>query len=141
MGQRGEDLLVDTLVRLTEHGAALGVAEDDVAAEALEHGRGDFAGVGAAGFVVHVLRADADSRPGQGLGHGGDGDEGRANGDVDAVDGVQFGGDLVHKSNGGVGRLVHLPVAGNEWGTHDMLVTSLGWARRGGREGVVVGGP
>ena len=68
--QRGEDLLVHELVGLAEERAALAVAEDDVRREnRAQHRRGDLAGERAAGFEVHVLRAELHVRAFERLAH------------------------------------------------------------------------
>ena len=60
-GERGLGLAVDRGVVLVEILAALGMADDDVAdVKFAEHAGGNFAGVGAGGGLVQVLRAEPD---------------------------------------------------------------------------------
>ena len=87
-GKGGLQLLVHRLVGLAEVGAALGVADDDELDEALEHGRADFAGVGALRLPVQVLRADLDGAALQRVGDEGEEGERRAGDLLDAFDRV-----------------------------------------------------
>src|SRR6267378_4627017 len=86
--ERDQRLLGDVIVRFTEELAALGVADDDVAAAGLgEHRGGDFAGEGAFLTPGDVLARDGDVGAFRCLGSRGDGGERRRDDDV-AVPGV-----------------------------------------------------
>ena len=112
--QSGQDLGIDVGVGLA-HGAALGVADDDVLAAGVgEHVGGDFTGVGAGGVGVAVLGADAHPGLPHGADGGGDADGGDAQSHVAPAalghDSLQLG----HKLLGFGGSLVHLPVTGDD---------------------------
>ena len=58
------ELAVYEIVVFSEEGTAFRVADDDVVAEAGEHGRGDFAGECAFGLGVEVLGAELEGSSG-----------------------------------------------------------------------------
>ena len=68
-----------------EEDAALVLADEHVLAQALEHARRDFAGIGAAGFGVHVLGAERDALTGEERGDVGEPREGRGDDDDSTV--------------------------------------------------------
>jgi hypothetical protein len=80
---------------------------------------------------VHILRAHADFGGLQGVGDGGDGDEGGADDLVYPFDLAQAITNFTYKGNGFFGRFIHFPVASNNWGTHDAPFRRLTQRGRG----------
>ena len=106
------DLLVHDLVGLAEEGAALAVADDDIAhAQIGEHIGGHLAGVGAALFEVDVLRAHGDAAVLEGAHGGGEVRRGNAHDNVTPLRLGKQGLELLGKRLGLAGSLVHFPVA------------------------------
>ena len=108
------ELAIYESVILSEEGTALRVADDDVVAEAGEHGRGDFAGVCALGLGVEVLGAELECRAGYLAADCREGYEGRAEEDFNAGRAVQVRGEGVGEGAGLCEGGVHFPVASDE---------------------------
>ena len=116
-GQRGGQLQRERAVGLAEELAALGVAEHDaVHVELGEHRRGDLAGEGSLGLVVHVLGVDLDARAARAVDHRAQVRERHAERDVDPADSRHARQQRLDVLLGlGLG-LVHLPVARDQRG-------------------------
>ena len=114
----GFDLLAHVLVRFVEILPALGMAQDDVSAPALDHERGDLAGVRSFVLPEHVLRAQEEGCAVEQVGEGLDGSEGRADHHVHALDHVKVFEHGIHKLERLIGGLVHLPVTGDDGSSH-----------------------
>ena len=117
--ERCLDLLIDRLVCLVEIGALLAVADDDIGDPgALEHVARDLACKCTFLFPVNILSAQHDVRASDDLVDRGQADIGRAN---DHLGGCAFGGchNLFCQGHGLRDVLVHLPVAGDNFSTHD----------------------
>jgi hypothetical protein len=103
------------MVVLACSGAALGVAEDDVAAAQVgEHGGGDLAGVGPRGLEVAILGADGHVEAGQRPDHRVQGDERGAEHRLDGPQAAQRPVDRLGQRLGLGQGGVHLPVAGDD---------------------------
>ena len=111
----GVDLAVDEGVVFAEDRPTLAVTEDHVAdMEVAEHRGRDFAGEGAVGLVVHVLGAHGEVGAFGGGAHRGERGEGRAEDHLDGGLDADGGGDGLDEFGAFGGRLVHLPVTGDE---------------------------
>ena len=110
-------LLADQLVAFELIAASLGVAEDDPRGQSGQHGCGDLACVGAALLVMDVLGADGDVLAGQCVTDGGQANEGRAD-DSNHARLLGPGGDCRGQLSSICGGGVHLPVGGNDQGSH-----------------------
>src|SRR5262249_61377025 len=73
---------------------------------------------------VQILRGDVDRRVAHRLGHGMDGSERRRDDDVDVADVLDLVLQLLHEEHRFVNGLEHLPVAGDEWESHEALSVS-----------------
>ena len=101
--------------KMPAHGAALGVAEDDIlAARVGEHVGRDFAGVSAGGVRIAVLGANADARLAHRADSSGDADGGDAQRHVAPAALGHDGLELGHERLGLGRRLVHFPVTGDD---------------------------
>ena len=113
------ELLVDHLVGLGEELPPLGVADDDVLDPARQHRCRDLAGVGAALGPMQVLGADAHRDVPQRLDDGRQGDERRAHDRFHLRVRCDLRVQRLHELHCLCRRLVHLPVAGQNWFTHE----------------------
>ena len=115
MLEGGVELPVDDLVGFGKVLAALRVADEGVgSAHRLELADGGFAGVGAFLGEVNVLRADGHIRTLGSFNHRGKQDRGREQRDLVAGVAGNKRQKGIDKGLGFGGRLVHLPVGGNE---------------------------
>ena len=124
----------DPLVGLGVVAAPLAVADDDPAREPVEHRRADVAGERAGDLVVDVLGADGDvlARVRERVADGGEADERRADDPLDARRRASATAIVRASSPASAGRRVHLPVGGDDHGTHrsDHARARCGRARR-----------
>ncbi len=112
----GVQLLVDDLVGLGEVLAALGVADERMrSADGHELADGGLAGVGAFFGEVDVLAADGDVGALGGGDHRWQQDGRREKGDFIAVVAGNERQKSIDKRLGFGGRLVHLPIGGNQF--------------------------
>ena len=104
--------------------AALRVAKDDVpAALRRNHGGGYFARVGSCTLGGAILCSDLDVAPFQDVDHPAQVGERRADNQFHlGIDLVAVGCDLTRQLNAFGRKGVHLPVAGDDFGSHDDLV-------------------
>ena len=112
----GQDFFIHERIGLAKERTPLAVAEDDVRGEErAQHRRGNFAGEGAAGFEVHVLRAELERGAVERFGGAFERGERRAHDDFD-VGLLADGGDELSDERDAVGRgFVHLPITGDEF--------------------------
>ena len=133
---RPPQLAADEGVGLAGVAPALGVAEDDPRDEPRQHRRAHLARVGAGELVVEVLGADADPLPRDRVADRGQADR-RGADDPDDVRLASPTGDRAGQLAGVGGRGVHLPVGGNDDGSHGPIMpppghaTTMRPARRG----------
>src|SRR5882724_11924286 len=117
--QSHQCLLGDVVIGFTKKLAALGVADDDVAAAGFsEHGSGNFAREGAFFAPGDVLAGDGDAGTFRGFGRSRDRGEGRGDDDVAVLcvgNERKKGGE---KRAGVRESLVHFPVAGDYAASH-----------------------
>ena len=134
--ERGRGLLENRLVGFAEILAALAMADDHPAASGRnQHGRGNFAGIGAFLEPEQVLRADADVGAARGVDRRGEIHERRADYDFGMARSGHQRGEIVQKTSRLGGRFVHLPVAGDHRFAHASRIARFGALTTGGGRG------
>ena len=119
------DFAVNQLVVFAEELPSFRMAQDDVVAQPLQHGWGDFAGKGSGRLVMHVLGAKFDWRARYRIPDRGQRDKGGAKQDFDAGNGVCCLTNTGSQGHGLGQAGVHLPVAGNQGLWHGCFLDSL----------------
>src|SRR3989440_4041922 len=118
--QRHQGLLGDIVIRLTKKLAALGVADDDVAATGFgKHEGGNFAGEGAFLAPGDVLTSDGDAGAFRGFDSGAYCGERRGDDDVAVLCAGNERKGRGEKRASGRERFVHFPVAGDYAASHE----------------------
>jgi hypothetical protein len=126
-GKRRGRLAIDRRVGLTKQRAPLGMSDDHVlGARLANHRRADFARERALAIPVSILRGNDDVAVASGLGRRVESGKRRRNHDLDVGDVLHQGAELFDVLHGLGDRLVHLPVPGYEWCSHEQAFNDEG---------------
>ena len=118
-GEGRTDLAIHRCVGFTKQRAALGVADDHVLRPRFrDHRRAHFAGEGSLALPVQILRGDGDGAVACRVRRCMQGGERRRHDDVDAGGGFHEATELLDVIDRLGDGLEHLPIAGDEWGSH-----------------------
>jgi hypothetical protein len=119
------DFEVNQGVGLAKKLPTLGMAQDNIVTQALQHERGDFSGERPGLFKVHILRTDFDGRTPDGIPDSGQGDEGRAEDNLYSPGRANPVTHPFRQVSGLSQVLVHFPVSGNNGNRHYFTLNKL----------------